>query len=236
MIISVVQLGTVDYATGLRLQQRLVELRKNNQIANVLLLLEHAPVITLGRNAKRQNVLASDELLQQRAVELFECDRGGDVTYHGPSQLVGYPIFRLPRDRYTYVRYIRDLERALLEAIRDLGVEAELQDGLSGVWIGDEKVCAIGVKVDAYGVTSHGFALNVNTDLSYFGHIVPCGIQDKGVTSLERLSGRHVSSRRVERAVIDRIADVFGLQPAGRAIGRTRLESMLDGSQTARTE
>ena len=142
MIISVVQLGTVDYATGLRLQQRLVELRKNNEVANVLLLLEHTPVITLGRNARRNNVLASDELLQQRGVELFECDRGGDVTYHGPGQLVGYPIFDLRsflgpdgrRKTLGAVEYVRRLEEALIRTCADYGIATERVAGMTGVW------------------------------------------------------------------------------------------------------
>ena len=142
MIISVVQLGTVDYSTGLRLQQRLIELRKNNQIANVLLLLEHKPVITLGRNASRKNVLASDELLKQRGVELFECDRGGDVTYHGPGQLVGYPIFDLrsflgpdgQKKTLGAVDYVRRLEEALVRTCAEYGIQAERVAGMTGVW------------------------------------------------------------------------------------------------------
>ncbi|MBZ5628292.1 MAG: lipoyl(octanoyl) transferase LipB [Acidobacteriia bacterium] len=142
MIISVVQLSTVDYATGLRLQQRLVELRKSNEIANVLVLLEHAPVITLGRNARRENVLASDELLKQRGVELFECDRGGDVTYHGPGQLVGYPIFDLRsflgpdgrRKTQGAVEYVRRLEEALIRTCADYGIGTERVAGMTGVW------------------------------------------------------------------------------------------------------
>lgn len=142
MVISVVQLGKVDYATGLRLQQRLIELRKNNEIANVLLLLEHTPVITLGRNARRHNVLASDELLKQRGVELFECDRGGDVTYHGPGQLVGYPIFDLrsflgpdgTKKTLGAVDYVRRLEEALVRTCADFGIPAERVAGMTGVW------------------------------------------------------------------------------------------------------
>ncbi|MGZ4823510.1 MAG: lipoyl(octanoyl) transferase LipB, partial [Terriglobales bacterium] len=142
MIISVVQLGAVDYATALRLQQRLVELRKNDEIANVLLLLEHTPVITLGRNARRNNVLASDELLRQRGVELFECDRGGDVTYHGPGQLVGYPIFDLrsflgpdgERKTLGAVEFVRRLEEALIRTCADYGVATERVKGMTGVW------------------------------------------------------------------------------------------------------
>ena len=209
MIISVVQLGTVDYATALRLQQRLVELRKNNEIANVLLLLEHTPVITLGRNARRNNVLASDELLKQRGVGLFESDRGGDVTYHGPGQLVGYPIFDLrsflgpegQKETLGAVEYVRKLEETLIRTCADYGVGTERVKGMTGVWtqlvttdgarspstaIAQAKIAAIGVHISR-GVTSHGFALNVTSQpLENFQLIVPCGIASKSVTSLEQ--------------------------------------------------
>jgi lipoyl(octanoyl) transferase len=216
VIISVVQLGTVDYATALRLQQRLVELRKNNEIANVLLLLEHTPVITLGRNARRDNVLASDELLKQRGVELFECDRGGDVTYHGTGQLVGYPIFDLrsflgpdgQKKTLGAVDYVRKLEETLIRTCADYGIGTERVKGMTGVWtqlvtdvarpadvarppsagIDQAKLAAIGVHISR-GVTSHGFALNVtNQPLENFQLIVPCGIASKPVTSLEQQS------------------------------------------------
>lgn len=157
---------------------------------------------------------------------MYEVDRGGDVTYHGPDQLVGYPILKLSSG-FTYVGYIRALERALLDAVRDLNVDADLKEGYSGVWVGEEKIGAIGVKVDAYGVTSHGFALNVNTDLSYFGHIIPCGITDKGVTSLQRVLGRRVSQRRVERAVIKRLATAFGGEVADRVLTPNRLTGLV---------
>jgi lipoyl(octanoyl) transferase len=240
MVISVVQLGTVDYATALRLQQRLVELRKNNDIANVLLLLEHAPVITLGRNATRKNVLASDELLKQRGVELFECDRGGDVTYHGPGQLVGYPIFDLrsflgpdgQRKTLGAVEYVRRLEEALIRTCADYGIATERVKGMTGVWTAvmdgarspssataQAKIAAIGVHISR-GVTSHGFALNVTGEpLDYFQLIVPCGIATKPVTSLARELNRvaHASSRvlsmdHVAQSVARNFGRVFNSQ------------------------
>ena len=242
MIISVVQLGTVDYATALRLQQRLVELRKNNEIANVLLLLEHTPVITLGRNARRNNVLASDELLKQRGVELFECDRGGDVTYHGPGQLVGYPIFDLrsflgpdgQRKTLGAVDYVRRLEEALVRTCADYGIATQRVAGMTGVWtqlsttdgarspssaMEQAKIAAIGVHISR-GVTSHGFALNVtNHPLEYFQLIVPCGISSKPVTSLERelASVAHAPSRvpsldEVAQSVARNFGRVFNSQ------------------------
>jgi lipoyl(octanoyl) transferase len=218
LVISVVQLGRVDYATGLRLQQRLVELRKNNEIANVLLLLEHTPVITLGRNARRDNVLASDDLLKQRGVELVECDRGGDVTYHGPGQLVGYPIFDLrsflgpdgQRKTLGAVEFVRRLEEVQIRTCADYGIGTERVAGMTGVWTcgpglqprtddDQAKIAAIGVHISR-GVTSHGFALNVtNEPLEYFQLIVPCGIGTKPVTSVEQQlsgSGVHGSETR----------------------------------------
>ncbi len=204
MTITVVQLGALEYDTGLRLQQRLVEMRKAGEIGNVLLLLEHTPVITLGRNASRKNVLASDELLQQRGVELFDCDRGGDVTFHGPGQLVSYHIFDLRSfpsaggklKTLGAVDYVRRLEEVLIRTCADWHIPTERVKGMTGVWTagdgvrssssGQAKIAAIGVHISR-GVTSHGFALNVtNEPLDYFQLIVPCGISSKPVTSIER--------------------------------------------------
>lgn len=212
MVISVVQLGRIDYATGVRLQQSLVELRKRDEIPNTLLLLEHTSVVTLGRNAQRANVLATDELLRQRGVELFECDRGGDVTYHGPGQLVGYPIFDLRsftddngnRKTMFPVEYVRRLEECLIRLCLDYQIPTERLAGMTGVWTNPTlakearvghplpeqgKVAAIGVHISR-GVTSHGFALNItNEPLDFFKLIVPCGIATKPVTSIEKEAG-----------------------------------------------
>jgi len=224
----IARLGLVDYKEAWDLQRRLAEARRREAIPDVLLLLEHPHTYTLGRRGKADNILLTPGQLERRKIAVYEVDRGGDVTYHGPEQLVGYPILKLEPGRLTFVRYIRDVERALLLAVRDLGVPAGVQDGYSGVWAGNEKVCAIGVKVDAYGVTSHGFALNVNTDLSYFGHIIPCGIADRGVTSLQQLLRRRVSMRRVGGIVAERLAQTFDLVPARRCMGYGRLLSLLD--------
>jgi lipoyl(octanoyl) transferase len=261
-VISLVQLGRVDYASGLRLQQRLVELRKAGRIGDVLLLLEHAPVITLGRNAQAANVLASAEALTARGVEVFECDRGGDVTFHGPGQLVGYPIFdlrefsrqpsaishqeerldvvaeSLPSWRKTLgaVDYVRRLEDVLIRTCGGFGIEARRVAGLTGVWtdsavaaelrlVGqpraavptqsvptrEAKIAAIGVHISR-SVTSHGFALNVKTDLSYFDLIVPCGIASKPVTSIARELGRDVDATAVVESVSRNFGLVFGRQ------------------------
>jgi len=221
-LISVVQLEVVDYATGLQLQQRLVNLRKDGLIGDVLLLLEHAPVITLGRNAKAKNVLASSEQLSQRGVEVFECDRGGDVTFHGPGQLVAYPIFDLrgfpvdgTRKTLGAVEYVRRLEEVLIRTCADFGIAAKRIPGLTGVWTDRDtregKIAAIGVHISR-GVTSHGFALNVNTELSYFDLIIPCGIEAKPVTSMTKELGKQLPLQEVAHSISRNFGVVFNSQ------------------------
>jgi lipoyl(octanoyl) transferase len=241
-VISVVQLGQLDYGEGLRLQQKLVNLRKAGEIGDVLLLLEHSPVITLGRNAKAGNVLASTEALAARGVQVFECDRGGDVTFHGPGQLVAYPIFDLrshpcgadapvrensvPRKTLGVIDYVRRLEEVLIRTCGDFGIATNRIKGLTGVWTATEhvsdfqnhnkarseaKIAAIGVHI-ARSVTSHGFALNVNTDLSYFNLIIPCGITAKPVTSMQKELGHEVDIIEVAQAVSKNFGTVFQSQ------------------------
>jgi lipoyl(octanoyl) transferase len=217
-VIAVLHLGTIDYRTALNLQQSLVELRKHQRIPDVLLLLEHPAVITFGRNASQKNLLASNELLKQRGVELFDSNRGGDVTFHGPGQLVGYPIFDLRgfSPRLGAVQFVRQMEEGLIRTCGDLGVPCGRICGLTGVWTqgtasgerdqidsqnsspcskpsdshDQKKIAAIGVHISR-GITSHGFALNVTTDLDYFKLIVPCGISDRPVTSFaQELEGK----------------------------------------------
>ncbi len=204
------RLGIVAYTDALDLQKRLVEQRKADAIPDQLLLLEHPPVITLGTRSRhdRSHVLETPERLAARGVELFEAGRGGDVTYHGPGQLVGYPVIALEPDRRDVHKYVRDLEEALIRAVGTFGVIAGRSPGLTGVWVGDDKLGAIGVRI-ARWVTSHGFALNVCTNLAHFDLIVPCGIADKGVTSLEKLLGTRVSMDEVETAVAQAVADIF---------------------------
>ena len=245
-MISLVQLGTVDYATGLRLQQQLVDLRKEEKIGDVLLLLEHSPVITLGRNAKAANVIASPELLAQRGVELFECDRGGDVTFHGPGQIVGYPIFDLrgyatpdgKRKTIGAVDFVRRLEEVLIRTCADFAIPTKRIPTLTGVWThpdartkhmgtaasavrrseaslpdhGPEaKLAAIGIHISRF-VASHGFALNVNTDLSFFNLIIPCGITTRPVTSMQQELSKAIDLNAVAESISRDFGAVFSSQ------------------------
>jgi lipoyl(octanoyl) transferase len=196
------RLGLVRYHDALTLQQQLVEDRKAGRIGDQLLLLEHHPVITLGVRSRndRSHVLQTPESLAAQGIELFETGRGGDVTYHGPGQLVGYPIVDLKPDRCDVHRYVRDLEEVLIRSVAPFGIEAGRIPGLTGIWVGPEKLAAIGVRISRW-VTSHGFALNVSTNLDHFALIVPCGIPDKGVTSMERLLGRKIRMEEVEDEV-----------------------------------
>lgn len=201
-------LGQVSYSEGLALQERAVERLRSGEAPEQLLLLEHPHVFTLGRGADAAHILAGKELLQSRSIEVHETGRGGDVTYHGPGQLVGYPIINLKPDRCDVHRYVRDLEEALIRTVADFGVTGTRVAGLTGVWVGNEKIAAIGVRI-ARWITSHGFALNVSTDLKYFQMIVPCGIADKGVTSISTLVGRNIDIQQVAQSAASRFGEVF---------------------------
>jgi len=211
MLCVVEQLGTVDYASGLALQHERVAARKAGAIPDTLLLLEHPHVYTLGRNAHRENVLVSPEFLRSRGAEVFETDRGGDVTYHGPGQLVGYPILDMTQHRRDIAWFMRSLEEVFIRAAADYGFEAGRVAGATGVWVGNEKLVAMGVHISRW-VTSHGFAFNVNTDLRYFDWIVPCGLRDKGVTSIERLSGRPGDMNVARERVVEHFGSVFDFE------------------------
>jgi len=200
----------VPYAEALALQRRLVEERRADRVGDILLLVEHPHVLTLGvrGDGGRSHILAPADRLAALNVAVYETGRGGDITYHGPGQIVGYPIIDLKPDRCDVHRYVRDLEEVLIRVAADYGIEANRLTGLTGVWVGGEKLGAIGVRI-ARWITSHGFALNVSTDLDFFKLIVPCGIGDRGVTSLAALLGRPLELRSVEDQVVDRFAEVF---------------------------
>lgn len=250
-MISVLQLGTIDYGTGLRLQEKLVSLRKEGCVGDVLLLLEHTPVITLGRNAKAKNILASPESLARRGVEVFECDRGGDVTFHGAGQLVAYPIFDLrgfpsesgTRKTLGAIEYVRRLEEVLIRTCADFDIRTKRIAGLTGVWTeacqgvteaepstdrvgtgalacptelrsakeAEAKIAALGVHISR-GVTSHGIALNVNTDLSFFDLIVPCGITSRPVTAMSKELNRPIPPQEVADSLSRNFGTVFNSQ------------------------
>lgn len=208
--LEVRRLGRVPYAEALALQRSLVEARRAGSVPDLLLLVEHPHVLTLGvrGDGGRSHILASAETLAARGIDVHEAGRGGDITYHGPGQLVGYPIVDLNPDRRDVHRYVRDLEEVLIRTVADYGIAAGRVQGLTGVWVGDEKLAAIGVRISRW-ITSHGFALNVSTDLEYFGLIVPCGIADRGVTSLELLTGRTLAPQQIEERVAFHFSQVF---------------------------
>ncbi|HWQ00065.1 MAG TPA: lipoyl(octanoyl) transferase LipB [Vicinamibacterales bacterium] len=217
-LLQIRRLGRVDYADALELQQRLVDDRRAGRIPDQLLLLEHPPVVTLGVRARsdRRHLVATPEQLAAEGIALFEAGRGGDVTYHGPGQIVGYPILDLRPDRCDVHRYVRDLEEVLIRAAAAFGVTAGRLPGLTGVWVGAEKLAAIGVRVSRW-ITSHGFAFNVTTRLEHFRFIVPCGIADRGVTSLAKLTGRAVPLADVEEAIARAFCEVFDARPVREA-------------------
>lgn len=207
------RLGRVPYGEALELQQQLVASRRAGHIDDQLLLLEHPHVITLGTSSRADHILVDADQRALLGIELFETGRGGDVTYHGPGQLVGYPILDLKPDRCDLHRYVRDIEEALIHALSTFGISAGRVAGLTGVWVGGEKIAAIGVRVSSGWITSHGFALNVSTDLQFFGAIVPCGLRDHGVTSMQRVLGSAPDLEAVTCAVVQGFADVFDRTP-----------------------
>lgn len=220
-------LGRIDYGRALDLQQRLVSERRAGSITDQLLLLEHPHVITLGTSAAAHHVLLSEDERRLLDIALYQTGRGGDVTYHGPGQLVGYPILDLKPDRCDLHRYIRDLEEVLIRAVAEFGISASRAQGLTGVWVGNEKLAAIGVRVSSGWITSHGFALNVGTDLRFFDAIVPCGIRNRGVTSMSLLLQRQVSLEEVAGPVTSHFTSLFGRRPS--ASPRIQAEGLAAG-------
>jgi lipoyl(octanoyl) transferase len=204
------RLGQVPYGQALEMQRALVEERRAGRVPDLLLLLQHPPVITLGvrSDAARANIVASAERLAGLGIDVCDTGRGGDVTYHGPGQVIGYPILDLRPDRCDVHKYVRDLEEVMIRVCGDYGVSAQRVRGLTGTWVGTDKIGAIGIRISRW-ITSHGFAFNVSTDLEHFRLIVPCGIADRGVTSLERATGRAIALGDVEDAIARRFAEVF---------------------------
>jgi lipoyl(octanoyl) transferase len=231
----VVDLGLIGYAEASTLQERLVAVRKANAIDDLLLLCEHPHVITMGRNGRRENLLASDRVLQQKKVEFHVTNRGGDITYHGPGQIVGYPILNLAAIRRDVGWYVRMLEETMIRATADYGITATRESGKTGTWVSDssqtnpaEKLGAIGVHISRW-VTSHGFAYNVATDLRYFDLIVPCGITDRKATSLEKILSRRVDRAEASVSLTRHFAEIFGLTM--KAIGREELAERLSHAE-----
>jgi lipoyl(octanoyl) transferase len=202
------QLATVTYENGLALQQKLVEMRQREEIEDQLLLLEHPPVITLGRGGDPSNLLASREVLENQRVRFYETTRGGDITYHGPGQIVGYPILHLGEGNRDVRKYVTRLEEVLIRTVAEYGITAERVDGRRGIWVGDQKIAAIGVRI-ARWVTSHGWALNVNTALDHFNLITPCGLRDTGVTSIAQQTHGTVDSNEVRAFLARHFGEVF---------------------------
>jgi lipoyl(octanoyl) transferase len=241
----VVDLGLVEYGAAWELQRRVAAARKAVAIPDILLLCEHPHVITLGRSGKISNLRAPEEMLRRMGVSFFETNRGGDITYHGPGQLVGYPILNLAEIRRDVAWYVRSLEEAMIRATAEFGIASKRVSGRTGVWVDvapgsaskevedveevkevkdEEKLAAIGVHLSRW-VTSHGFAYNVSTDLRYFDLIVPCGIAGKRATSLEKLLGRRVEMKQVAPRIAARLGEIFGVDP--RSCGRDTLDGLL---------
>ncbi len=201
--------GLVPYGEAWDLQYRLHSLRREGKIEDTLLLLEHPHTYTLGKTADRANLIGSDQYLEENGIKVFEIDRGGDITYHGPGQLVGYPIIDLQKWKPDSHLYLRTLEEMMIDVLADYGITAGRKDGFTGVWISEEKIAAIGIKISRW-VTMHGFAFNINTDLNLFSGIIPCGIKDKEVTSLSKILGREIDMDEIKSKIKNRFAFHFG--------------------------
>lgn len=211
MVCHVEHLGRIDYARALELQKQRIAQRKAGEIPDTLLLLEHPHVYTFGRNARRENLLAAPEKLAKIGADVYETDRGGDVTYHGPGQLVGYPIFDLTQHRRDVALFMRSLEEVFIGVAAEYGLTAVRIPKLTGVWVGNEKLVAMGIHISRW-ITSHGFAFNIGADLRYFEWIIPCGIRDKGVTSLEKALGRPVPVEDAAARVVRHFGKVFAME------------------------
>lgn len=207
----ILNLDTVPYKKAFDLQKRLVEMRSQDKINDTLILLEHPPVFTTTRNDTLKNILASPDELKIKGISLYKTDRGGDITYHGPGQLVGYPIMDLKEHGKDLHKYIRTIEEMIIKLLMDYGISAHKDKNHPGVWVGEEKIAAIGIAVKSSWITMHGFSLNINPDLNHYSLIVPCGIIDKGVTSLSKLLGKSISQKDVRQRLTRHYEDIFKL-------------------------
>lgn len=205
-------LGLIGYSKCLSLQRKLEKLRFENEIPDTLLLLEHTPVITLGTAGGESGLLVEPEAIQEAGVQLFHTDRGGNVTYHGPGQLVGYPIFDLHAHGKDVHLYLRNLEEVVIRTLAELGVKGERMSGLTGVWVGGEKICSIGIAVRRW-ISYHGLALNVSPNFEHWSLIQPCGLADRQVTSIEKLIGQNPGMDEVKALVVEKFAEVFSMDP-----------------------
>ena len=201
-------LDTIDYKEAWDLQKSIFELRYQQKVDDVFLLLEHPHTYTLGKTADEKNLVGNEEYLNKNKISVYDIDRGGDITYHGPGQIVGYPILNLAHFKKDIHWYLRTLEELIINTLAQLGLKAQRNKGLTGVWINNRKICAIGIKTSRW-VTMHGFALNVNTNLDYFNLIVPCGISDKGVTSISHELGNTIEQNNVINILISQFQDIF---------------------------
>lgn len=227
MELLVAILDETDYLEALAMQEKLMHLRQQNQVPDVMLLLQHPPTITIGARENRYNIITPEAELERQGVKIYKINRGGDVTYHGPGQIVGYPILNLNGYGKSVRVYVDKLEEVFIELLKDkFGIIAGRDSQYTGVWVGDEKITAIGCSVKRW-VTMHGFAFNVNTNLNHFGWINPCGITDKGVTSLQKIMGQSQNINKVNEYVVTHFSRVFNCEP--QLIDRQRLQDILGG-------
>jgi lipoyl(octanoyl) transferase len=221
---TVYKTGSLDYQAAWDLQKELHGRRYRGGIEDTLLLLEHPHTYTIGKSGGENHLLADESALARRGIMVYRIDRGGDITYHGPGQLIGYPILDLHQHYLDVHRFLRDLEQVIIAVLAEYNLRGERKEKFTGVWVNGAKVCAIGIKISRW-VTMHGFAFNINTDLSYFKNIVPCGISDKPVTSLQVLLGREVDMQEIEQKIIVHFQQIFGIH-----FKEKRFDSLIEGS------
>jgi len=209
--LDIISYDSIDYKKAFELQLELLNKRLNNKINDTLLLVEHPPVLTIGTSGSKDNLVVNSDYLSQKGIDIFETNRGGDITYHGPGQIVGYPILNLKEHNQDLHWLVRSYEEIFIRLLKDYDINARRISGLTGVWVGDEKITAIGVAV-RHWITYHGFAFNINPNLDHFSYIIPCGIKDRGVTSLKKLLGTEVNKEKAVKKVVNYFADVFEME------------------------